>query len=145
MEFRNSQKKKLLEEEQALELLSRFKEHIFRRYSFIVDLSKPKTAESQRVISDMTVTEYQNSFSNMICHNICQTSNPMPRVRSLLGLGFNFCLRKPTPSMSIMKTMNRLRYDMHHIILVRIKYMRRRRKKGDTPEDSISSPNGSRP
>ena len=39
----------------------------------------------------------------------------MPRFRSLLGLGFNICLRKPTPSMNITKTMNRLRYDMRRI------------------------------
>ena len=56
----------------------------------------------------------------MTCHDICQTSNPMPRVRSLLGLGFNFCLRKQTPSMDITKTMNRLRYDMRHIYFFKI-------------------------
>ena len=39
----------------------------------------------------------------------------MPRVRSLLGLGFNFYLQKPTPSTNIKKTTNRIRYDTRRI------------------------------
>ena len=115
LELRNSRQQKLLEEKQALERLSIFKENIFRRYGFLADLSKPTTAEARQVIGEMTVTEYQNRFSNMTCPNICQTSNPMSRVRSLLGLGFNFCLQKPTTSMNTKKNMNRLCYEMHHI------------------------------
>ena len=125
---------------QALEQLSRFKEHIFKRDGFLVDSSKPTTAEVRRFIGEFTVTEYQNRFSNMICHDICQTSNPMPRVRSLLGQDFNFFLQKPTLNMNITKTNNRLRYDMRHINFSRTKWRSSRKKKGDTPEDSTSSP-----
>ena len=51
----------------------------------------------------------------MTWHDFCQTSNHIPRVRSLLGLGFNVCLRKQTPSMNTTKTMNRLLYEMCRI------------------------------
>ena len=56
LELRNSRKKKLLEEEQALEKLSRFKEHLFRRYGFLADPSKPTAAEARQVIGEMTIT-----------------------------------------------------------------------------------------
>ena len=54
-----------MEEEQALERLSGFKEHIFRRCGFSADSYKPTTAEARQVIGEMTVKEYQNRFSNM--------------------------------------------------------------------------------
>ena len=40
----------------------------------------------------------------------------MPIVRSLLVLGFNVSLQKPTPSMNITKTMNIIRYDMRRFL-----------------------------
>ena len=45
-----------MEEEQAFEQLSRFKEHLFRRYGFLADPSKPIAAEAGKVIGEMTVT-----------------------------------------------------------------------------------------
>ena len=128
LELRNYGKQKLLEEEQALKRLSRFREHLFRRYDFLVDPYKPTTAEARLFFSEMTVTKYQKRFGNMTCHDICKTFNPMPRVRSLLGLGFSFFLQKPTTRMNIKKTMNRLSYNMHHIYFSRTKWRRRRRK-----------------
>ena len=148
LELRNYGKQKLLEEEQALKRLSRFREHLFRRYDFLVDPYKPTTAEARLFFSDMTVTKYQKRFGNMTCHDICKTSNPMPRVISLLGLGFNFCLQKPTTSMTITNTVNKLCYDIRHIYFsgtkCRRRMRRRSRKKGNTSEESTSSPTGSR-
>ena len=48
----------------------------------------------------------------MACHVIGALDNHMPRVKSLLGLGFNFCFRKPVVDMDVDKTMSRLREDV---------------------------------
>ena len=70
-ELRNYHKQTLLEEEQALEIISRFKKHLSRRDVFLADLSELTTAEVRLVIGETNVTEYQNRFSNMTCHDIC--------------------------------------------------------------------------
>ena len=60
----------------------------------------------------MTVSEYDGRLANMACHVLCARTNLMPRVQSLLGLGFNYCLRKPVVDMDVEKTMSRLRNDI---------------------------------
>ena len=73
-----------MEEERALERISIFKEHLFRRGGFPADPSKPTTIEARRVIGEITVIEYHNRFGNMSCRDIYQNFNPMPGVISLL-------------------------------------------------------------
>ena len=94
------------------ERIKRNEERLFQRDGFLADPQVATPVEVQRIIGAMTVSEYDGRLANMACHVLCARTNLMPRVQSLLGLGFNYCLRKPVVDMDVEKTMSRLRNDI---------------------------------
>ena len=97
-----------MEEERALGRTTKNEERLLKRDGFLADPSIPTALEVQRIIGTMTAAEYDGRLDNMACHVIGARDNQMPRVKSLLGLGFNFCLQKPVVDMDVDKTMSRL-------------------------------------
>ena len=94
------------------EQIKRNEERLLKRDGFLADPRVMIPVEVQRIIGAMTVSEYNGRLANMSCHVICTRTNLMPRVQSLLGLGFNYYLRKPVVDMDVEKTMLRLRNDI---------------------------------
>ena len=85
----------------------------------------------------MAAAEYNGRLEIMACHIIDACNNQMPRVKSLLGLGFNFCLQKTVSDLDVNKTMSRLREDVQRKYFFANRERRRQKETiGNTFEDS---------
>ena len=82
------------QKEQLSRIVAQNNQQLLERDGFLVDPAKPRALELQRIIRKMPAEEYESSFLKMTCHVLCANNNPFPRVRTLIGLGLNFCLRK---------------------------------------------------
>ena len=61
----------------------------------------------------MTVKDFSSRAFNMQCHNMCNPPSLMrPGVKSLLGRGLKYCVRKPRPTNKVKNTINRLTRDL---------------------------------
>ena len=103
------------EEERTRAIITKNEERLRKRDGFLVDPSIPMELEVRRIIGEMTVAEFESRFIKMACHILCTQPNPMPRVKALLGLGLNFCVRKPRNDMNIEETMTRMRKDVRRM------------------------------
>ena len=68
-------------------------------------------------MSNMTVSEWFARPTNMACHDYCRHM-PMPRgLKSLLGKGLKFCIRRPRPTNNIKKSLKRFKKDVRRIAM----------------------------
>ena len=63
----------------------------------------------------MTSSEYFARPLNRQLHNLLDFGKPTPGLTSVLGMGLNFCIKKPLPTNIIKNTFDRLRRDVRRI------------------------------
>ena len=69
----------------------------------------------------MSVSEWFARPTNMACHDYCKHKPMPPGLKSLLGKGLKFCIRRPRPSNNYKETMKRFKKDVRRIFMFKEK------------------------
>ena len=84
-------------------------------HGFVADSNLPTKDNLINMISNMTTTEYFARPLNRQLHNLLDFGKPTAGLTSVLGMGLNFCIKKPQPTNIIKHTFDRLRRDIRRI------------------------------
>lgn len=84
-------------------------------YGFLADPKLSRHENLLQTISNMQADVYFSTPTNRQSHNLLDYGEPPGRLRSLLGLGLNFCIKYDRPTNKIHKTFERLRRDVRRI------------------------------
>jgi len=91
--------------------VSNFGERLSKQYGFIADPSLPRWQNVQNIIGDIKTTTINSAARNMTCHNLLVDYPTPVGVRSLLGLGLNYCIKNKLNE-TTKNTFKRLREDI---------------------------------
>ena len=69
----------------------------------------------ENYVLQLSPLQYSTRIINVACHNYC-VLRPMPlQIKSLLGLGLKYCIKKSLPSNDWKRTLERLKQDVRRI------------------------------
>jgi hypothetical protein len=98
-------------------MVSNFGEAIEARYGFVADPSRPLWYNVEKRIGDLDISFFDRP-SNMACHVHLRDLPQIKGVKSLLGLGLNYCIKEKVET-TTEKTYQRLREDVRRIYALR--------------------------
>ena len=84
-------------------------QHALRTYGVVVDVQKSIIQNAIYNIANTPVTHYFDNPNNVAFHNLCTSIQVPPHIKSLLGLGLNYCIipRKTKPEYADYKRFER--------------------------------------
>lgn len=85
------------------------------QYGFIADPNKNTTGNLIKLIGEMPPDTYFNRPTNRRLHNLLSRGAPTGRLKAILGMGLNYCIREDRPTNNTTKTFQRLRRDIRRI------------------------------
>ena len=101
--------------------VEKFKKLLKLQYGFLADPIKPVRSNMEDYLRSLTVHEYLSIPLNRSCHNLI-LKIPLPSgIRSLLGLGSNFCLQSRSSTNNIETTIERYCNDVRRVLFFKNK------------------------
>ena len=81
-------------------------------YGFVGDPSRPLWHNVERILMNMSGSEYFNRPQNMAFHDLCTELKAPEGIGVTLGLGLKFCIQEESPKNTYLHSFARFREDV---------------------------------
>ena len=95
--------------------VEKFKKLLKHQYGFLANPDQSVWANLQDHLKQLSVHEYLSIPLNRSYHNLLFTLPPPPGIKSLLGLGSNFCIQSRSSFNNIQQTIDRYTHDVQRV------------------------------